>query len=157
MDPYGALIAGAPNTSAGTECIADVTFLIGVTNEKGDNWKLQDDPERPGYFAIAHDEAEAQAFLDKHKIATPHGWKLCERSMYVGEDGYKNYGQIASDANARIASAKAAENTARCPKCKSESIHAEKRGWNLLTGFIGSGKVAVTCLKCGHRFAPGRP
>lgn len=134
-----------------------VSLLIGVTNEKGDNWKLQDDPERPGYFAIAHTEAEAQAFLDKHNIATPNGWKLCERNRYVDEDGRKNFGQLAADANARTRTAapSALDNTARCPKCKSESIHAEKRGWNLLSGFIGSGKVIVTCLKCGHKFAPG--
>ena len=25
-----------------------------------------------------------------------------------------------------------------------------------MTGFIGSGKVKITCLKCGHKFSPGR-
>ena len=42
-----------------------------------------------------------------------------------------------------------------CPKCKSTNIHAEKRGWNLLTGFIGSGKIVLTCLSCGKTFKPG--
>ena len=42
-----------------------------------------------------------------------------------------------------------------CPKCKSTEVHAEKRGWSLLTGFIGSGKIVITCLACGKRFRPG--
>src|SRR4051794_1578286 len=42
-----------------------------------------------------------------------------------------------------------------CPKCGSAQLHAEKRGWTLLTGFIGSAKVRITCLKCGKRFKPG--
>jgi len=45
--------------------------------------------------------------------------------------------------------------TVVCPSCKSTDIHAEKRGWNLLTGFIGSGKIVITCLSCGERFKPG--
>lgn len=42
-----------------------------------------------------------------------------------------------------------------CPMCKSGDIHAEKRGWNLMTGFIGSGKIVITCLSCGKKFKPG--
>ena len=49
------------------------------------------------------------------------------------------------------------ETPVTCPKCGSTQIHAEKRGWNLLTGFIGSGQIVLTCLKCGHKFKPGQP
>lgn len=42
-----------------------------------------------------------------------------------------------------------------CPKCGCSKIHAEKRGYTWLTGFIGSGRIVVTCLKCGHKFKPG--
>jgi DNA-directed RNA polymerase subunit M/transcription elongation factor TFIIS len=42
-----------------------------------------------------------------------------------------------------------------CPKCESRHIHAEKRGWSFWYGFIGSGTIVLTCLKCGHRFYPG--
>lgn len=42
-----------------------------------------------------------------------------------------------------------------CPKCKSNEVHAGQRGWSLLSGFIGSGKVVLTCLNCGHVFKPG--
>jgi DNA-directed RNA polymerase subunit M/transcription elongation factor TFIIS len=43
----------------------------------------------------------------------------------------------------------------KCPKCGSEQIHAEKRGWSVWTGLIGSGKIVLTCLKCGNKFQPG--
>jgi DNA-directed RNA polymerase subunit RPC12/RpoP len=43
----------------------------------------------------------------------------------------------------------------RCPKCGSKQIHADQRGWNLAVGFLGSGKVVITCLRCGNRFGPG--
>lgn len=42
-----------------------------------------------------------------------------------------------------------------CPKCQSAQVHAGQRGWNAATGFLGSGGVRITCLKCGHQFKPG--
>ena len=49
----------------------------------------------------------------------------------------------------------AADDQVKCPRCGSAQIHAEKRGWRLTTGFIGSSKIWITCLRCGHRFKPG--
>lgn len=43
----------------------------------------------------------------------------------------------------------------KCPKCGSTQVHAGKRGWNIWTGAIGSSKIVITCLKCGHKFKPG--
>lgn len=43
----------------------------------------------------------------------------------------------------------------RCPKCGSSNIHAEKRGFNIWTGMLGSGKIVITCLACAHKFKPG--
>ena len=43
-----------------------------------------------------------------------------------------------------------------CPKCGSTEYHAGSRGFSLVTGFIGSGKTVLTCLKCGHRWKPGK-
>jgi hypothetical protein len=43
-----------------------------------------------------------------------------------------------------------------CPYCSSEQIHAEKRGWKLTTGLIGSRKIIITCLDCGKQFKPGQ-
>jgi hypothetical protein len=45
--------------------------------------------------------------------------------------------------------------TIRCPQCGSLQVHAEKRGYSIWTGFIGSGKIVLTCLRCNHRFSPG--
>lgn len=44
----------------------------------------------------------------------------------------------------------------KCPSCRSTQIHAEKRGWNIVSGLLGSSKIVLTCIKCGHRFAPGQ-
>lgn len=47
------------------------------------------------------------------------------------------------------------EDEVNCPKCGSAKVHAEKRGWSMWIGFIGSGQILITCLKCGHKFKPG--
>lgn len=47
------------------------------------------------------------------------------------------------------------DESVKCPKCGSTQLHADKRGWNMTTGFIGSGKIFITCLKCGKKFKPG--
>lgn len=58
-----------------------------------------------------------------------------------------------------------------CPKCHSTSLTANKKGfgvgkaaagaviagpYGLLAGGLGSRKVTITCLNCGHQFKPGR-
>lgn len=47
------------------------------------------------------------------------------------------------------------EEKVKCPKCGSTQVHAEKRGWNMMTGMLGAGKIVMTCPKCGHKFKPG--
>ena len=57
-----------------------------------------------------------------------------------------------------------------CPKCGSCDVHAGKKGFSvtksiaggvllgpvgLLGGAIGSNKIKLTCLNCGHKFNPG--
>ena len=61
------------------------------------------------------------------------------------------------------------ETPLRCPNCRSTYITANKKGFGLgkalvggvltggvglLAGFIGSGKVKCTCLKCGYEWKP---
>lgn len=62
------------------------------------------------------------------------------------------------------------EDKLYCPNCGSSQLVANKKGFGagkaltgavltggigLLAGFIGSGKVKVTCLKCGCKWNPG--
>ncbi len=61
-------------------------------------------------------------------------------------------------------------NEIRCPKCNSNQLTANKKGFSgkkavagalltggvgLLAGTIGSNKIIITCLACGHEFKPG--
>ncbi|MDD1617143.1 MAG: hypothetical protein CG439_2308, partial [Methylococcaceae bacterium NSP1-2] len=58
-----------------------------------------------------------------------------------------------------------------CPKCRSTHLTCNKKGFTLgkaivggvllggvglLSGFIGSEKVTVTCIKCGHSWQAGK-
>jgi len=62
------------------------------------------------------------------------------------------------------------DNQIKCPKCGSNQLSAQKKGFSfgkalvggiltggvgLLAGTIGSGKVKITCLSCGKEFKPG--
>lgn len=62
------------------------------------------------------------------------------------------------------------EDKLYCPRCGSSQLVANKKGFGagkavtgalltggigLLAGFIGSGKVKVTCLRCGSKWEPG--
>lgn len=58
----------------------------------------------------------------------------------------------------------------KCPKCGSTQVTANKKGFSagkaiggavltggigVLAGLHGSGKIKITCLKCGNVFKPG--
>jgi hypothetical protein len=62
------------------------------------------------------------------------------------------------------------DESIKCPKCNSNQITSNKKGFSgtkavagavltggigLLAGTIGSNKVKITCLRCGHVFNPG--
>lgn len=62
------------------------------------------------------------------------------------------------------------EEKIRCPKCNSEQITADKKGFQagkaivggiltggigLLAGFHGSKKLVLYCMACGNKFKPG--
>lgn len=45
-------------------------------------------------------------------------------------------------------------NTIICPKCGSASISTINRGFNIVTGFLGSGSPRNVCQKCGYKWKP---
>lgn len=47
-------------------------------------------------------------------------------------------------------------NAVQCPKCGSFSVATTNRGYNIVTGFIGSGSPRNVCQKCGHKWKPGK-
>lgn len=47
-------------------------------------------------------------------------------------------------------------NVLRCPKCGSTSVTTGTRGFSVITGFIGSGKVMNMCGQCGFKWKPHR-
>lgn len=62
------------------------------------------------------------------------------------------------------------DNQVKCPKCGSQQISANKKGFSgtkavvgavvagpigLVAGTHGSGNVNITCLNCGNVFKPG--
>ena len=61
-----------------------------------------------------------------------------------------------SEASVSCASPAKDTNIICCPQCGSTEYHAGARGFSIVTGFIGSGKTVLTCLRCGHRWKPGK-
>lgn len=73
--------------------------------------------------------------------------------------------------NIKIPNSQSSNNQIKCPKCHSTQLTANKKGFGLgkaavggiltggvglLAGFIGSGKVQITCLNCGHHWTVGK-
>lgn len=46
------------------------------------------------------------------------------------------------------------KNTLKCPKCGSTSVTTTTRGYSIMLGFIGSGKVINICGNCGNKWKP---
>ena len=95
-----------------------------------------------------------------------------KESIAIIDSAYKKLGTYEKEPiyNATPKSSSISDDTIRCPRCGSTQITANKKGYGvgkaaagviltggigLLAGGIGSNKVIITCLKCGHKFKPG--
>ena len=80
---------------------------------------------------------------------------IADKGMEIAKEKREEKKQEQEELRAKLAKMDE-EGTPYCPKCYSTSLSANKRGWKLTTGFIGSSKVLITCMKCGHKFKPGK-
>lgn len=46
------------------------------------------------------------------------------------------------------------DDRVRCPKCYSTNVTTGSRGYSVVWGFVGSGKTANRCGRCGHKWEP---
>ena len=54
----------------------------------------------------------------------------------------------------QLSSNSAKNDIIKCPKCGSTHIATGARGFNVWTGFLGSGKTVNRCGSCGHMWKP---
>lgn len=97
---------------------------------------------------------------------------LCEMSEDEKKRHFeKQREEVARNSDIILNRIKNEPNIPKCPKCKSTSITADKKGFGvgkavvgaavagplgLVAGNIGSKKVRITCLNCGHQWMAGR-
>jgi hypothetical protein len=84
---------------------------------------------------------QTERIMERPKYAP----KTIKKEKIRKEESLKN--QIINNMNAN--------DPVCCPRCGSTQISANKRGWNLTSGMIGSNSIVITCLKCGKQFKPG--
>lgn len=95
---------------------------------------------------------------------------LCAMSDDERETYYSKRHAQAMQASESFA-AHRASSAPECPKCRSTSISADKKGFGigkavvgsavagpigLVAGNIGAKDVRITCLKCGHQWMAGK-
>ena len=88
-----------------------------------------------------------------------------DQQRYESIKRYREEEELLQDNNEE----KQNEDLISCPRCGSTQLTANKKGFGLgkaaagglllgpvglLGGFLGSNKVVITCLKCGHQWKP---
>lgn len=132
------------------------------------------DTEKKNIFGIASSDVKDMAMLAKDKLANKISEKREQKKeQKLIEKQLKKENKIAEKQyeKERIKDLKQ-NKVAYCPKCKSTSLTADKKGYGigkgvvgaavvgnplgLVAGNLGSKKVKVTCLNCGYKFTPGQ-
>lgn len=139
-----------------------------------DHIEYMDSPDYPGqlWFYVVTSRGresmiDAFPFMGKTRVNREHADK------YIAKLRGKGYEvrQVTKAAAPHVPKPKSqVDSPIQCPKCGSTQVTAQKKGFStgkalvggvalgvvgLAAGAIGSGKVMVTCLRCGHSWAPG--
>lgn len=96
--------------------------------------------------------------LNRETVIVQDGLTLNQAKLIEQKFTVENISVQVLESETDIDSVTSKENSfiIACPKCGSTEYHAGARGFSLVTGFVGSGKTVLTCLKCGHRWKPGK-
>jgi RNA polymerase subunit RPABC4/transcription elongation factor Spt4 len=99
----------------------------------------------------------------------PKCWN-CKKADFEEERVEGSRGSTSMQSYAPTGLQGSVEEPIRCPRCGSTQVTANKKGFGvgkalvggfltggvgLLAGFLGSGEVMVTCVKCGKQWKAG--
>lgn len=82
------------------------------------------------------------------KCGTP---KVVLEKHYVSVD---NRGKVGIIVDKQPGLKQTTSDVIKCPKCNSTQISTGKRGFSLMTGFIGANKTVNRCARCGYSWKP---
>lgn len=156
--------------------LLSISFLI--LNRKELNMNIIGSDETN--YIVRCEKCNSIVTLNKDKCFIQHG-KINSRlpikctcgniQFRVEEDEMSISSQSAEDKNAALPKATTKEDKVFCPKCNSTQIASFKKGFGagravvgaalagpigLLGGFLGSNQLVITCMKCGHKWKPGK-
>ena len=137
--------------------------LLGLPRNKRDLKQIKERNKKEKRIKQAREYEKSRQCKEERKLAEDEKKKEMERLRNVGRtvSPYEepNYQPVQDD------------NVARCPKCGSTSLTANKKGFSATKGVIGlavsplagavvgstgKNKVIVTCLRCGHQWKAGK-
>jgi len=100
-------------------------------------------------------------------IRSKEDWKAIEQIVKIVQCDYgiagnifmhikNNHDEIPPFINSSIQPNTTQSSQPKCPRCGSTVITTGRRGYSLLTGFIGSNKTVNRCANCGYSWKPGK-
>lgn len=130
--------------------------------------------KEPKTYTLSSDSTYSNSFEELYKILSEQA-KCDMQSTLTEAEKYKvsykpiiNEKTVQSSNGKKMVQSVTDDNQARCPRCGSPSLSANKKGFGMgkavvgtlafgviggvLAGSIGSKKIEVTCLKCGKKF-----
>ena len=91
---------------------------------------------------------------DKAKACIHCGYPINNDTLSPDNDLDKVLRELGFDDMEKIEQGVDGDEKLICPLCGSSLVHSGARGYKFVSGWLGSGKVKITCLKCGHTWDP---